>query len=148
MVGQHGDEPAPELDPLRRVSSETFLLQRTRRVAKAIEQLVEHLNRPVLHTDALHWRLRGPVGPLALARALGKTARSPGETCFLLSEVVRALGRVEVPRISVGVDEAEVRREVLTVRTEVERMARDLLQSGDVPAGMAGYVATALGASS
>ena len=77
VVGPDGTDVSPEIDPLKRVQSETFLLQRTRRVAKAIEHLVENLNRPVVHEDALLWRLRGPVGPLALARALAEVARSP-----------------------------------------------------------------------
>jgi hypothetical protein len=137
------DVPA-EIDPLRRVRSETFLLQRTCRVAKAIERLVESLNRPVVHADALLWRLRGPVGPLALARALAEEAKSPGESCFLLAEVVLALRRVNVPEIAVGVTEVEIRRALNSVTSEIEEMARNRLGASGMPPGMADYVSQAL----
>ena len=137
------DVPA-EIDPLKRVRVETFLLQRTRRVAKAIEHLVENLNRQVVHEDALLWRLRGPVGPLALARALAEAARSPGEACFLLAEVALALRRVDIAKVAVGVGEEVVRREVASLKAEVEQMARQRLQGGEMPPGMADYVSRVL----
>jgi hypothetical protein len=139
-----GSEVLPEIDPLKRVRTETFLLQRTRRVAKAIEHLIENLNRPAVHEDALLWRLRGPVGPLALARALVEAARSAGEACFLLAEVALALRRVDIARVAVGIGQEEVRREVTTVRAEVEQMARRHLQDDTMPPGMAEYVSRAL----
>lgn len=144
VIGPDGTEISAEIDPLRRVQTETFLLQRTRRVAKAIEHLVENLNRPVVHEDALLWRLRGPVGPLALARALAEAARSPGEACFLLAEVALALGRVDVAKVAVGIGQEQVHREVTGVRAEVEQMARRHLQDDTMPHGMADYVSRAL----
>lgn len=144
LVGLEATDVRPEIDPLKRVQTETFLLQRTRRVAKAIEHLIENLNRPVVHEDALLWRLRGPVGPLALARALAEAAGSPGEACFLLAEVALALRRVDVAKVAVGVGEERVRREVTSVKAEVEQMARQHLQGGEMPPGMAEYVSRAL----
>jgi hypothetical protein len=145
VTGPDGSEVAADIDPLKRVRSETFLLQRTRRVAKAIEHLIENLNRPVVHEDALLWRLRGPVGPLALAGALAEAARSSGEACFLLAEVALALRRVDAARIAVGVEQQRVQREVAAVRTEVEQMAQRHLQGDGMPPGMAEYVSRALG---
>ena len=139
-----GSDTPPEIDPLKRVQTETFLLQRTRRVAKALEHLVENLNRPVVHEDALLWRLRGPVGPLALARALTEAARSPGEACFLLAEVVLALRRVDVTKVAVGVAEERVRCELMSVKAEVEQIARQRLQGGEMPPGMPEYVSRVL----
>jgi len=144
VVGPDGTDVPTDIDPLKRVQTETFLLQRTRRVAKAIEHLVENLNRPVVHEDALLWRLRGPVGPLALARALAEAARSPGEACFLLAEVTLALRRVDVAKIAVGVGEEWACHEVTAVKAEVEQMARQHLQGGEMPPGMAEYVSRAL----
>jgi hypothetical protein len=145
VVGPDGTEISAEIDPLKRVQTETFLLQRTRRVAKAIEHLVDNLNRPVVHEDALLWRLRGPVGPLALARALAEAARSPGEAGFLLAEVALALRRVDVAKVAVGVGQEQVRGEVTAVRAEVEQMARHSLQRDAMPDGMADYISRALG---
>ena len=144
VIGPDGAEVSAELDPLKRVRTETFLLQRTRRVAKAIEHLVENLNRPVVHEDALLWRLRGPVGPLALARALAEAARSPGEAGFLLAEVALALRRVDVAKVAVGVGKEQVRHEVTAVRAEVEQMARRPLQGATMPHGMVDYISRAL----
>jgi hypothetical protein len=143
-TGQGGDELPPEIDPHRRVRTETFLLQRTRRVARAVEQLVENLNRPVVHRDALLWRLRGPVGPLALARALAQAARSPGEACFLLAEVVLALRRVDVRKVAVGLDPEEVDGELDAVKAEIDGLARRHLEDERTPRPMAEYVLRAL----
>lgn len=144
VTGPNGASISPDIDPLKRIRTETFLLQRTRRVAKAIEHLVESLNRPVVYADALIWRLRGPVGPLALARALAEAARSPGEACFLLAEVALALRRVDIDKIAGGVPEDWACGEVSSVRAEVEQMARQRLQDGDMPPGMMEYVSMAL----
>jgi hypothetical protein len=113
-------------------------------VARAIEQLVENLNRPVGHRDALLWRLRGPVGPRALAQALDKAAQSPGEASFLLSEVVLALRRVKAEKIAVGVPADEVSRELEVARDEIAEMARTRLRQGGVPEGMGQYVTQVL----
>lgn len=83
------------LDPHKRVDTSTFLLQRTRRVSWALNMLRERLERPVATEQCLDWRLRGPVGVMALARALGREARSEEETAFLLSELALELARVE-----------------------------------------------------
>ncbi len=135
--------PPPELDPHRRVRTETFLLQRTRRVARAIEHLVERLNRPAVHLDGLVWRLRGPVGPLALARALVRDARSSGEACFLLSEVALSLKRADVAKIAVGLEVERVRNEIASVIDEIEQLTRERLETQEVPGAMAGYVTKA-----
>jgi hypothetical protein len=100
----------PDLDPLRRFRDETHLLYRTRKVAGALEQLKLRLERPVLHEDALKWRLEGPVGPLALARALVEEARSPAEGAFLVAELARTVKSVRVVTHLAGVDASTVRR--------------------------------------
>lgn len=143
-VGLGADTLPFEIDPHRRVNTETFLLQRTKRVAAAVEQLVQRLSRPVVHEDALLWRLRGPVGPLALARALQKAAQSPGEACFLLSEVALALRRVRVEKMAFGIPEETVKRAIEAVREEVAAMARERMESHDVPAALAEYVTKVL----
>ncbi len=136
---------AAEIDPHRRVRTETFLLQRTRRVARAIEQLVERMNRPIAHREALVWRLRGPVGPVALAQALMREAKSEGEACFLVSEVVLALRRVRIPLQGSGLSETEVSESLATVRAEIAEMANcKMREGGSVPSQLADYVSAAL----
>ena len=54
-----------ELDPHKRVNTAAFLLQRTKRLAVALERLRERLERPVGSVEALDWRLFGPIGPRA-----------------------------------------------------------------------------------
>jgi hypothetical protein len=84
------------LDPHKRVDTSGFLLQRTRRVSDALRALRLRLERPVVSEQALAWRLRGPVGVLALAQALGKEAHTDAERCFLLTELCLELGRVRI----------------------------------------------------
>lgn len=140
----HAD-PAAEIDPHRRVRTETFLLQRTRRVARAIEQLVERLCRPLAHREALVWRLRGPVGPLALAQALVKEAKSDGEACFLVSEVALALRRVQIPLQGSGLNEAEVSQFLTETKVEIAELARcKMREGGSVASQLADYVSEAL----
>jgi hypothetical protein len=133
-----------ELDPLKRISSETFLLQRTRRVAKAIDQLVQTLSKPVVHPDALAWRLRGPVGPCALAKAICRESRTSGEACFLLSEIVLVLRRLDTSKIAVGVQKSEVDAALGETISAIHSMVSEQLECGDVPASMTDYISAAL----
>lgn len=91
-----------QLDPHRRVNTETFLLRRTKRVALALERLRERLEKPALTREAFEWRLRGPVGPLALANAFCKEARNVSETAFFLAELALTLKRVHAARAAEG----------------------------------------------
>jgi hypothetical protein len=91
-----------QLDPHRRVNTETFLLRRTKRVALALERLRERLERPVLTREAFEWRLRGPVGPLALANAFIKESRNTSEAAFFLAELALTLKRVNAARAAEG----------------------------------------------
>jgi hypothetical protein len=91
----------PALDPLKRVDTSAFLLQRTRRVSDALTALRHRLQRPTASEQALAWRLRGPVGVLAVAQAIVKEAKSEHERCFLLTELCLELARVR-PQTSPG----------------------------------------------
>lgn len=91
-----------QLDPHKRVNTETFLLRRTKRVALALERLRERLEKPVLTREAFEWRLRGPIGPLALANAFRKEARNPSEAAFFLAELALTLKRVNASRAAEG----------------------------------------------
>jgi hypothetical protein len=84
-----------ELDALRRVDSSGFLMQRTRRVAWALEALRTRLEKPAATVEAVWWRLRGPVGVRAVASAISREAKSPEERRFLLAELCLELSRVQ-----------------------------------------------------
>ena len=99
--GSKAHDEGPLLDPHKRVDTSSFLLQRTRRVSDALTCLRRRLERPVVSEQALEWRLRGPVGVIALAQAVGKEARSEQERCFLLTELCLELARVR-PQTSPG----------------------------------------------
>jgi hypothetical protein len=91
-----------ELDPLKRVNTEEFLLRRTQRVALALERMREKLERPVLTNDALEWRISGPLGPKALAEVLIREAKQPAEAAFFLAELSLTVGRVTSEKPAAG----------------------------------------------
>jgi hypothetical protein len=106
----HGtDGPAVLLDPHERVDTSTFLLQRTRRVSWALDALRTRLERPVASSEALDWRLRGPVGVQAISRAIVKEARSAEERAFLLAELMLELARVRPSEIPGGLPLAKIK---------------------------------------
>lgn len=94
-----GDKPV--VDPHKRVDTSQFLLQRTRRISWALNALRERLERPVATLEFLRWRLHGPVGVMALAKALVREAQSTEERAFLISELVLELARVK-PGVAPG----------------------------------------------
>ena len=101
-----------ELDPHKRVDTSEFLLQRTRRVSWLLKALRERLERPLATRESLTWRLDGPVGVQAVARALIEEAgrrQSADERCFLLSELALELTRTRLSTSSpdVSVEDAK-----------------------------------------
>ena len=112
-------EEGISLDPHKRVDTSSFLLQRTRRVSDALTGLRQRLERPVVSQQALEWRIRGPVGVMALAQAVGKEARSEQERCFLLTELCLELARVR-PLASPGsLSSAHVRKSLRQAAEEI-----------------------------
>ncbi len=111
-VGPRGEE----LDPLKRYSETGRLLVRARQVSAALVGLKQRLERPAGSLDALEWRLKGPLGPMALAESLGREAEAgallKGEHAFLLGELALTLSRVdwERGRGSLPIDEVKVRK--------------------------------------
>jgi hypothetical protein len=146
-VGSGGDN-GPIVDPHAKVDTSAFLIQRTRRLAWGLNALRERLERPVASQDALEWRLRGPVGAMALAKAIekeavGRTTEGDGgaETSFLLAELALELSRVK-PRTAPGYLPAkEVDDAIGSVIVDLESMACS--SSGYAPAGIRIYVKAA-----
>ena len=100
------------IDPHQKVDTSQFLLKRIRRVGWALNALRERLERPVLTLESLWWRLRGPVGVMALAGALIKESRSPEEAEFFLAELILELYRVR-PQSDSGYLELKIIKEAI-----------------------------------
>jgi hypothetical protein len=94
-----GDGGAIELDALRRFDDRGLLLQRSRQLSLALWRLQQRLARPAATLDAVHWRLNGAVGPLAIADGLltgeGPDAGLPGEAQFVLAELALTISAVD-----------------------------------------------------
>lgn len=126
---QEGDSVKWEVltDPHKRVDTSQFLLQRTRRVSWALAGLRERLERPTPSEESLDWRLRGPIGILALAKALKREARSEEEVAFLISELVLELSRVQ-PKEATGCLSAQtVRQAINSLIPELKHYIPDMV---------------------
>ncbi|QZT60289.1 hypothetical protein [Mycolicibacterium austroafricanum] len=112
------------LDPLRRFDDSGLLLQRARHLSLALWRLQERLSRPTTSIDALHWRLQGALGPLAIADGLVQAALEgealPGEAHFLLAELALTVSSVDWPRVANGISAERVRRLVSQVLSSIE----------------------------
>jgi hypothetical protein len=136
----------PELDPLKRYSDTGHLFARTRRLSAALTGVRRRLERPASNSDALAWRLKGPFGPVELARRMTEEGDvsdkgMPGEASFLIAELALTIARVDwsstarILPLDVVLDEA---REVLA---EVKALGRKRMPEDPV---LARYVRRAL----
>nr|MBA3241819.1 hypothetical protein [Acidobacteriota bacterium] len=125
-----------QLDPHKRVNTETFLLRRTKRVAIALERLRQRLERPVMNVEALEWRLRGPVGPRAMAAAFRREAVTEAESLFFLAELALTLSRVSVHETARGgLSPRQIEESIRASISEVEELASPLLDPADSAIG-------------
>jgi hypothetical protein len=125
----------PELDPLRRVDTSAFVLQRTRRISWALKGLRDRLERPAPTADALNWRLGGPVGAAAVARAIERecATRSADEHAFALAELVLELVRVN-PKDAPGcLSTAEVREQIRAFAQAIAPAAKAAAGNASLP---------------
>lgn len=124
-----------QFDPHKRINTET-LLRRTKRVAVALERLRQRLERPVMNVEALDWRLRGPVGPMAIAAAFRREAATEEESLFFLAELALTLGRVRVEEVARGgLSPSQIEMRLRTSISEVEELASPLFGSADSTIG-------------
>lgn len=117
--GNKSQSSGVSLDPHKRVDTSSFLLQRTRRVSDALTGLRQRLEQPVVSEQSLEWRLRGPVGVLALGQAISKEARSEQERCFLLTELCLELARVRPKESPGSLRVRHVRKALHQLATEI-----------------------------
>jgi hypothetical protein len=132
-----------ELDPLKRLDSQTFLLRRTKRVALALDRLRDRLERPALTRDAFEWRLNGAIGPTMLANAFVKEALVAGEAKFYLAELALTLKRVRPQRAADGgVRTAEVEELLETALADLKLKTKELPTTPETTL-LDGYVSAA-----
>ena len=135
-----------ELDPLRRFDDSGLLLQRARHISLALWRLQDRLGRPVSSLDALHWRLYGAFGPLAIADALTTATNAqttlPGEAHFLLAELALTVAAVDWSQVPVGIDPKQVRSLVANVLAAIEQRRMTLPAAPD--AALENYATDAL----
>jgi hypothetical protein len=124
-----------ELDPLRRFDDRGLLLQRARHLSLALWRLQERLGRPASNLDALHWRLHGPFGPLAIGDGLLDLANAnkalPGEAHFLLAELALTVAHVDWTRVADDIDDHHVQGLVADVLGELDKRRRALPAAPD-----------------
>ncbi|MBI4602821.1 MAG: hypothetical protein HY721_12765 [Planctomycetes bacterium] len=116
-----------ELDPHRRVDASSFLMQRIRRISRALEGLKDRLRAPVFSEVSLEWRLQGPLSPAYLARRLIDAAVDPEEKKFLLAEVALVLGSAARDVTAAGVALEEVRERYRSALADLRAMVPDEL---------------------
>lgn len=109
-----------ELDPHKKVDISSFLLQRMRRLAHALEGMEHRLSIPLSSKEALEWRLFGPIGPLALAKQL-IAEQDPG-AAFMITEIASTLHHTNwQPVGSIGID--DVQREIRNTQVQLHELA-------------------------
>ena len=140
--GGNSEDLASIRDPHRRVDTSGFLLQKTYRITSALLALRERLERPVASEDAMHWRLWGPVGADAVARAIEKEARLNAEKAFLLNELAMEMARTK-PKTAPGhLAEDAITKEIKSfTETLKEKISKELKGA---PISLVKYIKSAM----
>jgi len=85
--------------------------------------LQERLERTAYNIEALRWRLRGPIGPVSLAKRL---VLEEGEgAAFMISEVAMVLRSVDWAKSNEVLGQEPVAEEVEAVYSELEALASE-----------------------
>jgi hypothetical protein len=103
-----GTSQRAELDPHRRVDTSAFLMQRMRRISRALEGLRERLAAPVATPSSLEWRFQGPLGPVRIARLLAGSLDGPSDVVFVLAELALVVARASETVRADGLDQEAV----------------------------------------
>ncbi|MBE0675245.1 MAG: hypothetical protein IH591_11330, partial [Bacteroidales bacterium] len=107
------------IDPHKRIDTSSYLLQRTRKISYALYGMRQRLERPVYTKESLNWRLFGPIGVMAISRAILNEAHSDEERAFLLSEIT-----LEISRIKYTERENSISSEVISI--EIQKVIKEL----------------------
>jgi hypothetical protein len=127
------------VDPLKKVDTSQFLMRRMRRLARALEGLRARMELPVSSVEGLRWRLHGPLGPVALGRALQAEAGAGGP--FFIAEVATTLQDIHW-QIGGAIKHDALTAEVAAAQRELKALAIE--HAADTPENLRGYVADQL----
>lgn len=75
------------IDPHKKVDVTSFIIPRTRRMTRAFTGICRRIAAPCFTKESLEWRLHGPLGAEALARAIEHAQVSEEEKAFFLAEL-------------------------------------------------------------
>jgi hypothetical protein len=137
--GESGSMPTPIVDPLKKVDTSQFLMRRMRRLARALEGLRARMELPVSSVEGLRWRLHGPLGPIALGRALQAEAGTGSP--FFIAEVATTLQDVRW-QLGGAIKQDALKTELAAVQRELKALA--LGPASDTPENLHTYVAEEL----
>lgn len=136
---ERGGTPPPVVDPLKKVDSSQFLMRRMRRLARALEGLRVRLELPLASVEGLRWRLNGPLGPIALGRALQAESGEGGP--FFIAEVASTLQDIEW-QAGGAIKREELLTEVAAAQRQLKALA--LEHAAETPENLRVYVAEQL----
>ena len=127
------------IDPHQKVDTSRFLMRRMRQLARALEGLRNRLEWPVATADGWRWRLQGPFGPLALAKAI----LSEGEAGapFFIAEIASTLRQLHWQP---GSTISPAERNQLVAETLRELRTLALQEPNGMPANLRAYVTAEL----
>lgn len=131
-----------ELDPLKRNDSAEVLLKRTREISWALSQMRQRLENPFPTEESLEWRLRGPVGVIALKNAILKDVKNSVERDFLLVEIILELNRVKPKQEQNSITPERIRAQINLL---IEEMKDDLKTVNVEDNNLRGYINRVLG---
>jgi hypothetical protein len=97
-----------DTDPHGKVDTSRFLVQRMRRISRALDGLHERLARPVHSRASLAWRFDGPLAPARLAALLCESVADFEEQRFLLAELALTVRRAQRKATAPGLKRAAV----------------------------------------
>jgi hypothetical protein len=114
------------VDPHEKVDVSGFLIRRTRRISYAFAMLKTQLERPYFSTRSLHWRLRGPIGVLALSKAILREAKSEDEKSFLLAELALELSSIKLSNSNGTIDADLVTKVLRSLIQEINQQSKKI----------------------
>jgi hypothetical protein len=88
--------------------------------------LKTQLERPYFSTRSLNWRLRGPIGVLALSEAILREAKSEDEKSFLLAELALELSSIKLSNSNGTIDADLVTKELRSLIQEINQQSKKI----------------------
>ena len=104
--------------------------------------LCYNLERPFYSRNSLHWRINGPVGVMALAKAIMKEAKSNEEKVFLLAEIALDISKVSITSKENSLDEREIKEALKGAVNQLKKLQTSVKAS--IEANLKSYVSSAM----